>query len=114
MEGPRLVRPSDLKVSRLRRSFAPASAAAFLVLAVVIASRPPAPPAPPVILERPAPPPALPPAVRKIQADYERAVDLYAKGRLRDSVTILERHPDHPSAQRALARIRAELAARKR
>ncbi|TBR18900.1 hypothetical protein EPO15_14845 [bacterium] len=86
-----------------------AAAAALLVLAVVITERPPEPPAPPVSLVRQASRPVRAPAVRKVREDYERAVDLYAQGRLRDSVVVLERHPDDPSAKRALARIRAEL-----
>ena len=117
MKKSHLVRPSRRKAARLFRSLGPAAAAAFLGLAVVLTERAPEEPAPPeptVTLARPAPPPALAPASRKVQADYERAVDLYAKGRLRDSVAILERFPDDPSAARALRRIRAELAARSR
>ncbi len=106
---PYRVTPSDLKPARVRRSLAPVVAAAILALAVVLSERAPDAPAPPVLLTEPAPARPLPMASRKDQGDYERAVDLYAEGRLRDSVAILEKLPDSPSAKRALARIRAEL-----
>jgi hypothetical protein len=115
MTRPHLVTPSDLKAARVPRSLAPAVAAALLALAVLVTERASDAPAPPVLLAEPAPPRTPSPAASQPQADrktqdaYERAVDLYAAGRLRDSAAILEKLPDTPAAQRALARIRAEL-----
>lgn len=117
MTKPYLVTPSDLKPARVRRSLAPIVAAAFLALAVVLSERAPDAPAPPVRLSetpKSAPLRVLPGPSRKAQAAYERAVDLYAKGRLQDSVAILEKLPDSPAAKRALSRIRAELSSQKR
>lgn len=123
MAKPYLVTQSDLKTSRVRRFFGlavrstplrTAVVAAFLAFAAVLTEPAPEAPAPPVLLERQAPPRARPPATRQARVAYERAVDLYAQGRLRDSVAILETLPGDPAATRALTRIRADLASQRR
>lgn len=121
MMPPRLVTPSDLKRRGLPSALLPAAAAGLLALAAVLAERtflaPAAHPTPPASSTAPAEGPlaAAPPETSRAKpADYERAVDLYAAGRLRESLAILKTMPDDRHVTRARTRIETELKGRRK
>ena len=71
---------------------------------------------PSAVLKRPAPPPPTRPEPARPPASdalYEKGVDLYARGRLREAAVVFEdmlkADPKNRSAARALTRVRKEI-----